>query len=120
MLKELARVGLRYVDKELLDGVPASAPARLMVVIEKLFEQKRLKNDFEVIAWQQEDRANRSGAQFGMWLEHEAKRCGLRVFFAGDDQMDVPYAPVLRVVKYKAAKDVSVNNGKRSAQGQTQ
>jgi len=33
MHKELEKVGLRYVDKEVLDGVPGSAPARISEVL---------------------------------------------------------------------------------------
>jgi hypothetical protein len=111
-------VGLRYVDKEVLDGVSGSAPARISEVLEKLIKRKEKAKDFEVIAWQVKDRASRGGGEHGMWLEHEAKRHGLRVFFAGDDQPSGPYAPVVRVAKYEAAKEVSVSNGRRSAQGQ--
>jgi hypothetical protein len=51
-------------------------------------------------------------------MEHEAKRHGLLVYFAGDEATNVPYAPVVRVAKYEAAKEFSVSNGRRSAQGQ--
>jgi hypothetical protein len=118
MARELERVGLRYVDKEVLEGVPGSAPARLDEVFQRLFARKRNRGDFDVIALQIEDRASRGGGDHGMWFEHEAKRQGLRVFFAGDDQYSGPYAPVVRVAKYEAAKEVSVSNGRRSAQGQ--
>src|SRR5438045_190311 len=74
MMKELDAVGLRYVDKEVLDGVPGSAPARISEVLEKLIKRKETANDFDVIAWQVEDRASRGGGEHGMWLEHEAKR----------------------------------------------
>jgi hypothetical protein len=90
MTHDLDRVGMRLVDKETLDGVPGSSPAKLMDVIEKLFNRKKTKNDFEVIAWQVEDRASRSGGEFGMWLQHEAKRHGLLVYFAGDENIDTP------------------------------
>lgn len=118
MRKELEKVGLVYVDKVVLEGVPGSAPARISEVLEALIERKKKKNDFEVIAWQVEDRASRGGGEHGMWLEHEAKRHGIRVFFAGDDQPTGPYAPVVRVAKYEAAKEGSVSNGRRSTQGQ--
>jgi hypothetical protein len=119
LMKELAKVGLRLVDHLLLDGVPASAPARINeLVLEPLFKRKREHNDFEVIAWMIEDRATRGGGEHGLWLEHEAKRHGLRVFFPGDDQPSGPYAPVVRVAKYEAAKESSVGNGRRSTMGQ--
>src|SRR5690349_13430018 len=104
MRKELEKVGLVYVDKVVLEGVPGSAPARISEVLEGLIERKKTQDDFEVIAWQVEDRASRGGGEHGMWLEHEAKRHGIRVFFAGDDQPTGPYAPVVRVAKYEAAK----------------
>jgi hypothetical protein len=119
MHKEFQRVGMRYVDKEVLEGVPGSAPARITEVLEKLIRRKKKADDFDVIAWMVEDRASRGGGEHGMWLEHEAKRHGLRVFFAGDEYDAVPYAPVVRVAKYEAAKDSSVGNGRRSAQGQS-
>ncbi len=119
MQQEFDRVGLVYVDKLTLDGVAASAPAKLEDFLQQLFDRKRTKNDFDVIAWQVEDRASRSGGEHGMWLQHEAKRHGLRVFFAGDDQPNVPYQSVLKVAKYESAMDTSVCTGRRSAQGQT-
>ena len=75
-------------------------------------------DDFDVVGWQVEDRASRSGGEHGMWLQHELKRAGIRVYFAGDDQPTGPYAPVVRVAKYEAAKEVSLSNGRRSSQGQ--
>src|SRR5688572_2345899 len=68
MKKELERVGLKYVDHEMLEGVRGSASATLTEHVKKLFERKKQKNDFDVIAWQIEDRASRSGGEFGMWL----------------------------------------------------
>jgi hypothetical protein len=118
MSKELDRVGMRLVDKEVLEGIPGSAPARLHEIMDKLFARKKQKNDFSVSAWQIEDRASRSGGEHGMWLQHECKRRGILMFFAGDEYDAVPFAPVVRVAKYEAAKDVSVSNGRRSAQGQ--
>src|SRR4051812_16721294 len=72
--KMLAAAGMHVVDKEMLDGVPASAPARITEILLALFKRKKEKNDFDVIAWQVEDRATRGGGEFGMWLGHEAKR----------------------------------------------
>jgi hypothetical protein len=118
MVKDLERVGMVYVDKVVLEGVTASSPARITEIIELLFARKRDKKDFEVIAWQVEDRASRGGGEFGMWIEHEAKRHGLLVYFAGDEATNVAYAPVVRVAKYEAAKEFSLSNGRRSAQGQ--
>jgi hypothetical protein len=46
------RLGMQYVDKVVLDGVPASAPARISEIVKRLFERKKIKNDFDVIAWQ--------------------------------------------------------------------
>ncbi|CAN5338513.1 hypothetical protein BH09PLA1_BH09PLA1_00190 [soil metagenome] len=112
--KKLAEVGMHVVDKEMLDGVPASAPARITEILERLFKRKKRDNDFDVIAWQIEDRATRGGGEFGMWLEHEAKRHGLRVYFADSDMADTPYASVVRVSKYEAAKEQSVGNGRRT------
>ena len=118
MKHDLERVGMRFIDKETLEGVSGSSPAKLTVTVEKLFKRKKDKNDFDVIAWQVEDRASRSGGEFGMWLQHEAKRHGLLVYFAGDESIDSPYSAVVRVSKYEAAKEVSVSNGRRSTQGQ--
>jgi hypothetical protein len=113
---ECGREGMCHVDKVVMEGVAASAPAKLED-IEKLFARKKKDNDFDVIALQVPDRLSRSGGEHGMWLEHEAKRHGLR-FFAGDDTPDGPYAAVVRVAKYEAAREFSVGNGKRSSQGQ--
>ncbi|HEX8341429.1 MAG TPA: recombinase family protein [Tepidisphaeraceae bacterium] len=119
MAQEFKRVGLRYVDKEVLDGVAASAPAKIAELIERLFKRKREKNDFHVIAWQVEDRASRGGGDHGMWLEHEAKRQGLRIFFAGDEGVSRPYDAVVRVAKFEAAKEAAVGTGRRSSQSQS-
>jgi hypothetical protein len=118
MRKDLTRVGMLYVDKVVLEGVKGSAPALTTEVLEKLFTRKKEKKDFDVIAWQLEDRASRGGGEFGMWIEHEAKRRGLLVYFAGDEGTTIPFAPVVRVAKYEAAKQGSVGNGRRSTQGQ--
>jgi hypothetical protein len=118
MLKDLVRVGMVYADKVVLEGVVGSSAARITEELEALFARKKKANDFEVIAWQLEDRASRGGGEFGMWIEHEAKRHGLLVYISGDEGTNVPYAPVVRVAKYEAAKEVSVSNGRRSAQGQ--
>jgi hypothetical protein len=117
--KIFERLGMRYVDKVVLDGVPASAPARISEIVEQLFERKKTKNDFDVIAWQVEDRASRGGGEHGMWLQHEANRHGLLIFFPGDDVPPVAYGSVVRVAKYEAAKESSVSTGRRSTQGQT-
>jgi hypothetical protein len=111
-------LGMKYVDKRVLEDTPASAPARITEIVQELFERKRIKNDFDVIAWQVEDRASRGGGEHGMWLEHEAKRHGLLVFYPGDEVPSGPYAPVVRVAKYEAAKEGSVSTGRRSTQGQ--
>ena len=113
------RLGMKYVDKIVLDGVPASAPARITAIVQQLFERKGNKNDFDAIAWQVEDRASRGGGEHGMWLEHEAKRHGLLVFYPGDEVPLGPYGSVVRVAKYEAAKEGSVSTGRRSTQGQT-
>lgn len=116
--KKLAEEGMRYVDKEILDGVPASAPARITEILKKLVKRKKEKNDFDVIAWQVEDRATRGGGEFGMWLQHEAKVHGLRVYYTDSDMEERPYSPVVRVAKYEAAKEESVGKGQRCTQGQ--
>jgi hypothetical protein len=74
MKHQLQAAGMRFVDKKTLDGIPASAPARIDELLKDLFERKAKKNDFDTIAWMVEDRASRSGGEHGMWLEHEAKR----------------------------------------------
>lgn len=117
IVKQLANVGMKFVDKEMLDGVPASAPARMTEILQKLFARKKRNDDFDVIVWQIEDRATRGGGEFGMWLEHEAKRHGLRVYFTDSEMSDSPYASVVRVSKYEAAKEESVGKGRRSTQG---
>jgi hypothetical protein len=116
--KKLAGVGMRVVDNEMLDGVPASAPARITEILERLLKRKKEENDFDVIAWQVEDRATRGGGKFGMWLEHEAERRGLRVYFTDSAMDEQPYSSVVRVAKYEAAKEESVGKGQRTAQGQ--
>ena len=118
IIKKLAAVGMRFVDKEMLDGVSAVAPARIKQLLRKLFERKQKLNDFDVIVWQVEDRATRGGGKFGMWLEHEAECHGLKVYFTDSEMDDQPYAPVVRVAKYEAAKEQSVGNGRRTTQGQ--
>src|SRR4051794_34929684 len=71
MKKELTRVGMCYVDKIMLEGIPASAPAKISAILGDLCQRKRRDNDFDVIAWQIEDRASRGGGEHGMWLQHE-------------------------------------------------
>ena len=119
MMKELDEQGMRFVGAEILDGVKASAPARIDEVLGRLFGRKRATDDFDVIAWMVEDRASRGGAKHGMWLEQEATRHGLRVYFPGDDGLPGPFKEALRALKYEAAKEESVNKGRRSAGGQT-
>jgi hypothetical protein len=119
MPKELERVGMTYVDKEVLEGVSAVSPARITQLLQKLVKRKKERDDFDVIAWQVEDRATRGGGEFGMWLEHECKRHGLRAYFAGDDEFGGPYSSVVRVSKYEAAKEQSVGNSRRTTQGQS-
>ncbi len=109
---------MQYVDKVVLDGVPASAPARISEIVKRLFERKKIKNDFDVIAWQIPDRASRGGGKHGMWLERQANRNRLLIFYPGDEAPDGEYASVVRVVKYEAAKESSVSTGRRSTQGQ--
>src|SRR3712207_7661726 len=53
-----------------------------------------------------------------LFRSHEAERHGLRVYFTDSEIDDQPYAPVVRVAKYEAAKDESVGKGRRSTQGQ--
>lgn len=118
MAKEIEKVGMCYVDNVAMEGVPGSAPARMSEVLEGLVARKKKSDDFDVIAWQVEDRASRGGGDHGMWQEHEAKRNGILFFFAGDDQPTGPFAAVGRVAKYEAAKDMSFGNGRRTAQGQ--
>jgi hypothetical protein len=95
--KAVAAAGMHVVDRLMLAGVPASAPARVREVVEGLFQRKRERDDFDVIAWQIEDRATRGGGGFGMWLEHEAKRHGLRVYYTDSEMDDRPYSAVIRV-----------------------
>ena len=113
------RLGMQYVDKVVLDGVPVSALVRISEIVKRLFERKKIKNDFDVIAWQIPDlAASRGGGKHGMWLEHEANRNRLLIFYPGDEAPDGEYASVVRVVKYEAAKESSVSTGRRSTQGQ--
>ncbi len=116
--KKLNSVGMQVVDSEMLEGVSAASAARITEVLQKLFERKKRDNDFDVIAWQIEDRATRAGGKFGMWLEHEAECHGLRAYFTDSEMEEQPYAPVVRVAKYEAAKEESVGKGRRGTQGQ--
>lgn len=115
--KRLATVGMTVVDQVMLEGVSAASPARITEVLQRLFNRKKEKNDFDVIVWQIEDRATRGGGEFGMWIQHEAKCHGLQIYFTDSDMSEVPYAPVVRVAKYEAAKEESVGKGRRSTQG---
>src|SRR5690242_2401566 len=103
--KMLAQKGIRVVGTVILEGVSAVSPKRITEIVERLFERKKKKNDFDLIVWQVEDRATRGGGKFGMWLEHESERHGLRVYFTDSEIDDQPYAPVVRVAKYEAAKE---------------
>ncbi len=117
--KKLAEEGMHIVAVESLEGVSAASPAVIEAFLQRLFGRKKKDDDFDVIAWQLEDRATRGGGEFGMWLRHEAKRNGLRVYIADDEvKDDQPYGSVVRVAKYEAAKEGSVSNGRRSTQGQ--
>ena len=115
--KKLSEVGMVYADKVMLNGVSAASPARITEILQRLFQRKHQHDDFDVIVWQVEDRATRGGGEFGMWLEHEAKRHGLLVYFTDSEMDDRPYAPVIRTAKYEAAKEESVGKGRRSTQG---
>jgi len=115
---QCAAVGMHYVDKSVGEGLTGSLPAKRSD-LEALLKRKREKNDFEVIAVQVEDRLTRGGGTHGMWFEHECLRHGISIFFAGDDVPKGPYSAMIRVAKYEAAHEVSVNIGKRSTQGQT-
>jgi hypothetical protein len=118
MLKKLEAEGTQMVGKKMLDGVSAAAPAKITEIVQELFERKKRQNDFDVIAWQLEDGATRGGRQYGMWLEHEANRHGLLIYFADSEIGDIPYASVIRVSKYEAAKQQSIGNSRRTTQGQ--
>lgn len=116
MTLQLTEAGMSHVETIPLEGVSGSSPARINEILQALFRRKKEKNDFDVIAWQVEDRATRSGGEHGLWLAHEAKRHGLRVFFPGDDQQDTPAA--FRAFKYDAAMEAAMSTGRRTAQGQ--
>ena len=116
MSVKLAEVGMRHVETIPLEGVSGSWPARIDETLQQLFARKKKDDDFDVIAWQFEDRASRSGGEHGLWLQHEAKRNNLLVFFPDDADRDTPAA--FRAFKYDAAMDTAMGTGRRTAQGQ--
>lgn len=116
MAVTLAKVGMHHVETIPLEGLSGSWPARIDTILQTLFRRKAEKNDFDVIAWQVEDRASRSGGEHGLWLQHEAKRHGLLVFFPDDADRETPAA--FRAFKYDAAMDAAMSTGRRTAQGQ--
>ena len=63
IIKQLGNVGMKVVDNEMLQGVSASAPARITEILQRLFDRKKRSNDFDVIVWQIEDRATRGGGR---------------------------------------------------------
>lgn len=111
------QLGMTLVRDIVLDGVTGSIPGKRQD-IEKLFEDKRKYDDFDVLMIQRMDRATRSGTAHGMWFEHECHRHGIELIFPGEDLPDDPHHAVwAKVSKYEAAYEQAKSISQRSTQG---
>lgn len=105
-----------YVDKVVLDGVTGSLPGG-REDLKALLHRKKTVNDFDVLVLQRLDRLTRGGATHGFWIEHEFTCAGIQLLFVGDDIPVGPYANLIKVAKYEAAREQAFSISQRSAQG---
>src|SRR5690606_31317542 len=83
----------------------------------QLLVRKKENNDFDVLVVQRLDRLTRSGPNHGAWFEHECAKVGIHLLVVGDDIPEGPYASLVKVMKYQAAKEQAVSISLRSTQG---
>ena len=117
MHRECEKLGMILVEDMVLAGVTGSIPGK-RVDIEKLFQRKRDKDDFDVLVIQRIDRATRSGVRHGMWFEHECARHGIEMLYLGEDlPHDEHHAVWAKVAKYESAYEQAKSISQRSTQG---
>jgi DNA invertase Pin-like site-specific DNA recombinase len=104
------------VDEVILDGITGSMPGKRQDM-EQLIQRKRTMDDFDVLLVQRLDRLTRGGADHGSWFEFECKRAGIHLYIVGDNIPQGPYASLIKVVKYEAARDQAFSISQRSTQG---
>ena len=111
------RLGMTLTEDLVLEGVTGSIPGKRKD-LEQLFERKRTRDDFEVLMIQLMDRSTRSGAEHGLWFEHECARHGIRILYPGEDLPENQDAALwMKVAKYQAAKEQAKSISQRSTQG---
>jgi hypothetical protein len=104
------------VDEVILDGVTGSMPGKRKDMVD-LISRKETADDFDVLVVQRLDRLTRSGSNHGFWFEHECTRAGIHLCIVGDDIPQGPYASLIKVAKYEAARDQAFSISQRSTQG---
>lgn len=109
-------LGMIFVENIALNGVTGSMPGR-REDLRALLERKKTTNDFDVLVLQRLDRLTRSGSGHGFWFEHECKCVGIQLLVVGDDIPEGPYANLIKVAKYEAAREQAFSISQRSTQG---
>lgn len=110
------RLGMIFVDNLALDDLTGSLPGKRQDM-QQLLERKKTANDFDVLVLQRLDRLTRSGSAHGFWFEHELKCAGIELLIVGDDIPQGPYANLIKVAKYEAAREQAFSISQRSTQG---
>ena len=108
--------GMVHVDDVVLQGVSGSKPGN-RDDLDQILDRKRLKNDFEILLVQTEDRLTRGGARHGIWIKYELEKVGVSVIFASSDVPDGPYGDIAQTFKFQAAQETVRNTSLRSTQG---
>lgn len=116
LLARAAELKMVLVDQIILDGVTGSMPGKRLD-LDQLLSRKKDKNDFDVLVVQRLDRLTRGGPNHGAWFEHECAMAGIHLLVVGDDIPEGPYASLVKVMKYQAAKEQAVSISQRSTQG---
>lgn len=111
-----AKMGMSCTDEIVLDGVTGSMPGK-RGDLTTLFQRKAEKNDFDLLLVQRLDRLTRSGSGHGFWIEHECERAGIELIIVGDDIPEGPYASLIKVAKFEAAREQAFSISQRSTQG---
>jgi hypothetical protein len=109
-------VKMVWVDDIVLDNLTGSMPGKREDMTD-LIQRKRTKNDFDVLVVQRFDRVTRSGCEHGFWFQHELTRAGIHLYVVGDDVPQGPYANLITVAKYEAAREQAFSISQRSTQG---
>lgn len=116
MHKEVAPLEMVHLDNIVKDGLTGSLPGKREELV-KLLDEKKTKNDFEVLVVQRCDRLTRGGSVHGMWFEFECQKVGLRVIYAGEQIPQGRHANFIKVLQFEAAQEQAFSISQRSTQG---